>query len=140
GLKPAWQETAAGLVAQAGFNPQTATHAYPVLGGPCVAGWGVKPASLPRRAGETFGKRQAARRGKTKPRWGGSLVGAGGQQRHAGHDGGYSREPGHVHPPHCSGKVEVANPIVGHRLSPSPWRAPDLWQSSGLPANWLEDR
>src|SRR5436309_3593915 len=29
---PAWQETAAGLVAQAGFNPQTATHAYPLLG------------------------------------------------------------------------------------------------------------
>src|SRR2546422_6316032 len=29
---PAWQERAAGLVAQAGFNPQTATHAYPLLG------------------------------------------------------------------------------------------------------------
>src|SRR5437762_13013322 len=29
---PAWQEKAAGLVAQAGFNPQTATHAYPLLG------------------------------------------------------------------------------------------------------------
>ena len=29
---PAWQETAAGLVAQAGFNPQTATHVYPLLG------------------------------------------------------------------------------------------------------------
>ena len=29
---PAWQETAAGLVTQAGFNPQTATHAYPLLG------------------------------------------------------------------------------------------------------------
>ena len=29
---PAWQETAASLVAQAGYNPQTATHAYPLLG------------------------------------------------------------------------------------------------------------
>src|SRR5438128_563947 len=29
---PAWQEKAAGLVSQAGFNPQTATHAYPLLG------------------------------------------------------------------------------------------------------------
>jgi membrane-associated phospholipid phosphatase len=29
---PAWQETAAGLVTQAGFNPQTATHAYSLLG------------------------------------------------------------------------------------------------------------
>jgi membrane-associated phospholipid phosphatase len=29
---PAWQEKAAGLVTQAGFNPQTATHAYPLLG------------------------------------------------------------------------------------------------------------
>src|SRR2546430_8452332 len=29
---PAWQATAAGLVTQAGFNPQTATHAYPLLG------------------------------------------------------------------------------------------------------------
>src|SRR5882757_10748988 len=29
---PAWQEKAAGLVAQAGFNPQTATHAYALLG------------------------------------------------------------------------------------------------------------
>jgi membrane-associated phospholipid phosphatase len=29
---PAWQETAAGLVAQAGFNAQTATRAYPLLG------------------------------------------------------------------------------------------------------------
>jgi len=29
---PAWQERAAGLVTQAGFNPQTATHAYPLLG------------------------------------------------------------------------------------------------------------
>src|SRR2546425_11055192 len=29
---PAWQERAAGLVSQAGFNPQTATHAYPLLG------------------------------------------------------------------------------------------------------------
>ncbi len=29
---PAWQENAAGLVSQAGFNPQTATHAYPLLG------------------------------------------------------------------------------------------------------------
>src|SRR5256884_3515857 len=29
---PAWQEKAASLVAQAGFNPQTATHAYPLLG------------------------------------------------------------------------------------------------------------
>src|SRR5206468_2678915 len=29
---PAWQETAASLVAQAGFNAQTATHAYPLLG------------------------------------------------------------------------------------------------------------
>jgi len=29
---PAWQETAAGLVAQAGFNPQTATRAYSELG------------------------------------------------------------------------------------------------------------
>src|SRR5256885_11437236 len=28
---PAWQEKAAGLVSQAGFNPQTATHAYPLL-------------------------------------------------------------------------------------------------------------
>src|SRR5437016_12514226 len=29
---PAWQERAAALVSQAGFNPQTATHAYPLLG------------------------------------------------------------------------------------------------------------
>ena len=29
---PAWQEKAAALVAQAGYNPQTATHAYPLLG------------------------------------------------------------------------------------------------------------
>jgi membrane-associated phospholipid phosphatase len=29
---PAWQETAAGLVTQAAFNPQTATHAYSLLG------------------------------------------------------------------------------------------------------------
>src|SRR5438093_684367 len=29
---PAWQETAAGLVAHAGFNPQTATRAYSLLG------------------------------------------------------------------------------------------------------------
>jgi len=29
---PAWQEKAAGLVSQAGFNPQTATHAYPLVG------------------------------------------------------------------------------------------------------------
>jgi len=29
---PAWQEKAAGLVSHAGFNPQTATHAYPLLG------------------------------------------------------------------------------------------------------------
>jgi len=29
---PAWQKKAAGLVSQAGFNPQTATHAYPLLG------------------------------------------------------------------------------------------------------------
>ena len=29
---PAWQEKAASLVAQAGFNAQTATHAYPLLG------------------------------------------------------------------------------------------------------------
>src|SRR5207253_7039372 len=29
---PAWQEKAAGLVSQSGFNPQTATHAYPLLG------------------------------------------------------------------------------------------------------------
>src|SRR3989442_13995032 len=29
---PAWQEKAAGLVSQAGFHPQTATHAYPLLG------------------------------------------------------------------------------------------------------------
>jgi len=29
---PAWQDKAAGLVAQAGFNPQTATHAYALLG------------------------------------------------------------------------------------------------------------
>src|SRR2546426_9617545 len=29
---PAWQERASGLVSQAGFNPQTATHAYPLLG------------------------------------------------------------------------------------------------------------
>jgi membrane-associated phospholipid phosphatase len=29
---PAWQERAASLVAQAGFNPQTATHVYPLLG------------------------------------------------------------------------------------------------------------
>ena len=29
---PAWQEKAAGLVSQAGFNAQTATHAYPLLG------------------------------------------------------------------------------------------------------------
>jgi len=29
---PAWQARAATLVAQAGFNPQTATHAYPLLG------------------------------------------------------------------------------------------------------------
>src|SRR3989442_13096426 len=29
---PAWQEKAAGLISQAGFNPQTATHAYPLLG------------------------------------------------------------------------------------------------------------
>src|SRR5437899_2378081 len=29
---PAWQEKASGLVSQAGFNPQTATHAYPLLG------------------------------------------------------------------------------------------------------------
>jgi len=29
---PAWQAKAAGLVTQAGFNPQTATHAYPLLG------------------------------------------------------------------------------------------------------------
>jgi membrane-associated phospholipid phosphatase len=29
---PAWQAKAATLVAQAGFNPQTATHAYPLLG------------------------------------------------------------------------------------------------------------
>jgi membrane-associated phospholipid phosphatase len=29
---PAWQEKAASLVAQAGFNPQTATHAYSLLG------------------------------------------------------------------------------------------------------------
>src|SRR5437899_8425757 len=28
---PAWQEKAAGLVSQAGFNPQTATHAYRLL-------------------------------------------------------------------------------------------------------------
>ncbi len=29
---PEWQEKAASLVTQAGFNPQTATHAYPLLG------------------------------------------------------------------------------------------------------------
>jgi membrane-associated phospholipid phosphatase len=29
---PAWQEKAASLVSQAGFNAQTATHAYPLLG------------------------------------------------------------------------------------------------------------
>ena len=29
---PAWQERAAALVSQAGFNAQTATHAYPLLG------------------------------------------------------------------------------------------------------------
>jgi len=29
---PAWLEKAASLVSQAGFNPQTATHAYPLLG------------------------------------------------------------------------------------------------------------
>jgi len=29
---PAWQARAAALVTQAGFNPQTATHAYPLLG------------------------------------------------------------------------------------------------------------
>src|SRR6266550_1102746 len=29
---PAWQGRAATLVAQAGFNPQTATHGYPLLG------------------------------------------------------------------------------------------------------------
>jgi hypothetical protein len=29
---PAWQEKAAGLVSQAGFNAQTATRAYPLLG------------------------------------------------------------------------------------------------------------
>src|SRR2546423_7793162 len=29
---PAWQEKAAGLVGQAGFNPQTATRAYALLG------------------------------------------------------------------------------------------------------------
>ena len=29
---PAWQERAAALVAQAGFNAQTATHGYPLLG------------------------------------------------------------------------------------------------------------
>src|SRR2546426_5417264 len=29
---PAWQQKAAALVAQAGFNPQTATHAYALLG------------------------------------------------------------------------------------------------------------
>src|SRR6267378_5382530 len=28
---PAWQARAATLVAQAGFNPQTATHGYPLL-------------------------------------------------------------------------------------------------------------
>src|SRR6266480_1477309 len=29
---PAWQEKTAGLVSQAGFNPQAATHADPLLG------------------------------------------------------------------------------------------------------------
>src|SRR2546427_9071992 len=29
---PAWQEKPAGFVSQAGFNPQTATNAYPLLG------------------------------------------------------------------------------------------------------------
>src|SRR6185312_2004333 len=77
---------------------------------------------LPGRTGEAFGKRQAvARRGKTQPRRRGSLVGAAGQQRHAGHDAGYAREPRHVHPPHygCGRHAGWLPVVKTRRLEPS---------------------
>src|SRR6059036_4124845 len=100
--------------------------ATPRRGYACVAVWGLKRLGneagcllLPGRAGEAFGKRQTTVRcGKTKPRWGGSLVGAGGQQRYAGHDGGYSREPRHVDPHGCGLHAGWLPVVKTRRLEP----------------------